>query len=159
MFARMHGQPDIIAKLNELLTAELTAADLYLLFSRRFQRQGYTRLHERLAHEATDELRHAEKLTERILLLEGTPDVLSRLSVEPPSEPKEVLQLSLQFEHDVVSNLNEVIALCEEHGDAGTRAILEELLQETENDHVFWLESQLALIAQVGLNAYLGEQL
>jgi bacterioferritin len=155
----MKGHSEILAELNGLLTAELTAADLYLVFSRTLQRKGYTKLHERLAHEADDEMRHAQMLTERILLLEGTPDVLSRLKAEPPTDPKGILRVSLEYELDVAERLNRTIALCEEHRDSGTRKLLEELLRDTEEDHIDWLESQLHLIEQIGLENYLAQQL
>jgi bacterioferritin len=155
----MKGHSDILAKLNELLTHELSSADLYLAFSRALQRKGYTKLYERLAHEAEDEMRHAQMLTERILLLEGTPDVITRLEEKPATDPKGILEMALRYELDVAKMLNETIALCDQHRDAGTRTILEVLLKDTEEDHIDYLEAQLHLIGEVGLENYLAKQL
>jgi len=159
MIAGMNGDPDVIAKLDEILTHELTSADRYLLFSRRLRDQGYDKLHARLAHEAEDEQRHADRLVERILLLDGDPDVLSRARKGIPKEPHEVLTDSLAYEIEIAKLLNEGIRLCDERGDAGSRQILEELLRDTEDDHIDWLEAQLHLIGQIGIARYLSEQL
>ena len=155
----MKGHSDILAKLDELLTHELSSADLYLAYSRTLQRKGYTKLYERLAHEADDEMRHAHLLTERILLLEGTPDVLSRFEATPATDPKGILEQALRYELEVARMLNEAIALCDQHDDAGTRTILEQLLKDTEEDHIDYLEAQLHLVAEVGLENYLAQQL
>lgn len=155
----MKGHPDVLDRLGELLTADLTAADLYLVFSRRMRRQGYPALDTRLAHEAAHERHHAQLLLERILLLEGTPDVLSRLTVDPvPSDPRGVLQTSLDYELDVARRLNEAVEVCVRHRDAGSRRLLEQLLRDTEDDHVDWLETQLHLIEEIGLEEYLAQQ-
>lgn len=155
----MKGAPDVIAKLDELLTHELTSADLYLYFAGQLGRQGYAKLHARLAHEAEDELLHAKRLVDRILLLEGEPDVLSRAKRPAPSDPKGILEASLAYELEVATLLNEAIRVCDDEGDAGSRKILEDLLRDTEDDHIDWLEAQLHQIGEVGLELYLGEQL
>ncbi|MCA9607475.1 MAG: bacterioferritin [Myxococcales bacterium] len=154
----MKGDPDVIAKLDEILTHELTSADLYLYFSRHLQDQGYTKLHARLAHEAQDEQLHAQRIVERILLLDGEPDVLARAKKPTPRDPKGILEASLDYELEVAELLNDGIRLCTERGDAGSRLILEDLLRDTEDDHIDWLEAQLHVIGEIGLELYLGEQ-
>jgi len=155
----MNGDSDVIAKLDEILTHELTSADRYLLFSRRLRDQGYAKLHARLAHEAEDEQRHAQRLVERILLLDGDPDVLSRARKGAPKDPHGILADSLAYEIEIAKLLNEGIRLCDERGDAGSRQILEELLRDTEDDHIDWLEAQLHLIGEIGIELYLSGQL
>lgn len=154
----MKGDPDVLARLDDLLTDELTSADLYLYFSRHLRDQGYVRLYERLAHEADDEMLHAKQLVERIILLGGDPNVLRRRDKPTPKDPKAILEESLEYELEVAKKLNEAIRVCDEKGDAGSRMILDQLLSDTEDDHVDWLEAQLHLIEQIGLEAYLAEQ-
>jgi len=155
----MQGNPEVIAGLNSLLAHETTSADLYRVFAAMLDDQGLVRLRDRFAHEATDEQGHVKALTDRILFLEGTPDVMSRKAVPVPRGAAEILQGSLDYEVENAAMLNGLIALCREAGDNGTRAILEPLLADTEGDHIFWLQSQLTLIEQVGLANYLAVQI
>lgn len=155
----MQGNSQIIDRLNRLLTAELTAIDVYFLQSRMFQDWGYEKLYARFDHEKQDEEGHAAQLIERILFLEGTPNVQDRLGFAVETDVKKMLEMDLALELDVARNLNEAIALCDEVNDAATREMLEILLADTENDHIFWLESQLHIIEQVGLANYLAEQM
>ncbi len=155
----MQGAEEVIAGLNELLTEELTSADLYRYWAAALDDQGFGMLRDRLAHEAEDEQGHAKLITDRILFLEGTPDVLSRNRLEAPRGPEAILKASLAYEYEVGAMLNRLIALCREHGDNGSRTMLEGLLVDTESDHMVWLEAQLELIEQVGRQNYLAQQL
>lgn len=155
----MQGSAEVIAGLNELLTHELTSADLYRYWAAALDDQGFVLLRDRLAHEAVDEQGHGKLVTDRILFLEGEPDVLSRKPMATPRAPEAILRASLDYEYEVGALLNRLIALCVEHGDNGTRTMLEVLLVDTESDHMLWLEAQLALIEQVGLQNYLARQL
>lgn len=155
MVPTMKGDPDVIAKLGEVLKHELTSADLYLFFSRQLEDQGWTKLSERLAHEAKDEMGHAERVTERIVFLEGEPNVLARADKPTPLDPKGILDLSLAYEIEVAQLLNEAIRLCTDKKDANSRLLLEDLLRDTENDHIDWLEAQLHQIGEIGLELYL----
>ncbi len=155
----MKGDSEVIDYLNALLTQELSSVDQYVVQAAMFEDWGYGKLHERIAHEADDEREHARRLVHRILFLEGTPDVSSRDPLDIGSEPKSMLENDLKYEVQVAEKLREGIALCREKGDAVTRSLLEDLLKDTEEDHIFWLESQLHLIGQVGLERYLSEQL
>lgn len=155
----MKGNGEIIDCLNALLTKELTAIDQYFVQARMLEDWGFTKLYERIGHEADDERGHADRLVKHILFLDGQPDVGSRAALEIGSNPSEILANDLEYELEVARALNEAIALCRKHGDNGTREMLEELLRDTEGDHIFWLEQQLSLIEKVGLKNYLSEQL
>ena len=155
----MQGKKVIIDALNELLAGELSAMDLYLLQGRMCRDWGYSKLGERLVHESSDEREHADALIQRILFLDGEPDLSKRLKMSVGKNPKEMLENDLNYELDVARNLNRVIQLCVGEGDGGTRALLERLLRDTEGDHVFWLESQLSVIQEVGKERYLAEQM
>jgi len=151
----MKGSNKVVATLNQLLTAELSAADQYFAHSRMYANWGYHRLYERLAHERDEELEHADKLVRRILFLEGTPDLASRVPLAIGKDVPEMLKNDLAYELAVVQNLRAAIALCESEHDYETRSILRDLLHDTEVDHTYWLEQQLRLIDQLGLANYL----
>lgn len=151
----MKGNQDIINTLNQLLTGELSAMDQYFVHGLMYDDWGLTELHERISHESDDEREHAKKLVERILFLEGTPDVASREALHIGKDPQEMLQNDLNYEYQVADNLRKAIALCEAHKDYVSRELLEVLLEETESDHMYWLEKQLGLIDKIGLQNYL----
>jgi len=151
----MKGNDTVIDTLKTLLTAELTAADQYFAHSRLYENWGYRRLYERVAHEREEELEHADKLIRRILFLEGTPDVGRRDPLTIGRDVPEMMRNDLDYELRVVKALRAAIALCEAEQDFETRAILRELLHDTEADHTFWLEQQLGLIDRLGLANYL----
>lgn len=155
----MRGDTDVIDQLNALLCKELSAVDQYLVQAYMLEDWGYERLHQQLAHEADDERIHVRMLVQRILLLEGQPNVSARSPLKVGSDPKEMLQLDLTYELEVAALLNGAIALCRDRGDNGTRAMLEGILKDTEEDHIFWLQAQLHAIDQIGLQTYLAEQL
>lgn len=155
----MKGNSEIIAALNRLLTNELSAMDQYFVHARMYDDWGLNALFERINHESDDERMHASKLIERILFLEGKPDVASRAPLSIGSNPQEMLHNDLQYEYKVADDLREVIALCESKGDYQTREILQVLLEETEADHMYWLEKQLGLIEKIGLGNYLQSQM
>lgn len=155
----MQGNSKVIDFLNAQLTQELSAVDQYVVQAAMFANWGYLKLHERIAHEADDERAHAVRLVDRILFLEGTPDVASRSPLAIGTEPRSMFENDLKYEVDVARSLNEGIRLCRDVGDDGTRTLLEALLVDTERDHIYWLEQQLTLIDKVGLERYLSEQL
>ena len=151
----MKGQPDVIAALNRLLASELSAMDQYFTHSEMYRNWGLEKLYERIHHEFDDEKGHATALIERILFLEGTPDLVTRDPIHIGADVPAMLQSDLQLEYDVATALRKVIALCEQHQDYQTREILEKLLDDTEDDHAYWLEKQLRLIDLIGLPNYL----
>ncbi|MFC3912989.1 bacterioferritin [Pseudaeromonas sharmana] len=155
----MKGQPEVITALNRLLAGELSAMDQYFIHSEMYQDWGLNKLYERIAHEFDDEKSHAKALIERILFLEGTPDLTTRDPIHVGKDVPEMLKNDLQLEYDVVTALRTTIALCEQQQDYQTREILEQLLDDTEDDHAYWLEKQLRLIDLIGLPNYLQSQM
>jgi bacterioferritin len=154
----VQGKPEIIELLNDVLTGELTAINQYFIHAKMQDNWGYEHLAAHTRDESIDEMKHAEKLVERILFLDGTPN-LQRLSPLRVGETvPEQLRLDLALEHEAIPRLNAGIAAAVAAGDNGTRDLLEDLLVE-EEDHADWLETQLSVIAQVGEAHYLAQQL
>jgi bacterioferritin len=155
----MKGNQDIIDALNDLLVYELTAMDQYFVHSRMYQDMGLNKLFERIDHEFDDEKGHAAVLIERILFLEGTPDLSKRDGLNIGQDVPAMLDSDLQIEYAVQAALKKVMALCEEQQDYVTRDQLLVLLDDTETDHAYWLEKQLRLIKLTGLENYLQSQM
>lgn len=155
----MKGKQNIIDELNQLLSSELAAMDQYFIHSRMYEDWGLNKLYERIAHEFDDEKQHADGLIRRILFLEGTPDMVTRDQIQVGKDVPEMLANDLALEKKVVGDLKRVIALCEQEQDYQTREILEQMLQDTEEDHAYWLEKQLGLINRIGLENYQQSQM
>jgi bacterioferritin len=155
----MKGNPQVIEKLNELLAGELSAMDQYFVHSRMYQDWGLNKLFERIDHEFEDEKQHAAALIERILFLEGCPDMVTRVPLHVGNDVPSMLQNDLDLEYQVVTDLREVMALCESVKDYVTRDILLKMLDDTEEDHAHWLEQQLGLIKRIGLPNYIQSQM
>jgi bacterioferritin len=154
----MQGDPQIIELLNEVLTAELTAVNQYFLDAKMFDNWGYERLAERFRSESIDEMKDADHLIERLLYLEGHPNLQRLGTIRTGESPVEKLSLALVLEQEAIARLNPGIALCVERGDNGSRDLLAEIL-EGEEDHADWLESQLSLVEQLGQAHYLAQQI
>jgi bacterioferritin len=142
----MKGNPNVIDAMNGLLAAELAAMDQYFVHAQMYADWGLTKLHERLAHEFEDEKGHATALIDRILFLEGTPDLSTRAGLKVGNDVPSMLKNDLALEYAVTDSLKDAIKLCEKERDYHTREILETLLEDTEMDHAYWLEQQLGLI-------------
>lgn len=155
----MHGQQQIIDALNTLLANELSAMDQYFIHSRMYKDWGLHKLFERIDHEVEDEKGHASLIIERILFLEGTPDMVTRDGLQIGKDVPSMLQNDLNVEYAVGALLKKTMALCEAQQDFVTRAMLQQLLDDTENDHAKWLEQQLRQIKMFGLQNYLQAQL
>lgn len=155
----MKGNNNIINALNGLLAFELAAMDQYFIHSEMYADWGLLKLHERIAHEFDDEKGHAKQLIERILFLEGRPDMITRDGLNIGVDAPSMLQNDLDVEYAVAAALKDTIALCETEKDFVTREMLETLLDDTERDHAFWLEQQLGLIKHIGLENYLQSQM
>jgi bacterioferritin len=146
--------------LNDLLAGELVAIDQYFIHSRMYEDWGYNKLFERIKHEQEEETEHATLLIQRILFLEGTPDMVTRKpDIKVGKDVPQMLKNDLDLEYKVVDHLREVIAICEKEKDYETREILEQLLDDTEMDHTYWLEQQLGLIDKIGAKNYLQSQM
>lgn len=155
----MQGNQQIIDTLNGLLALELTAMDQYFVHSEMYADWGLSKLYERISHEFDDEKAHAKALIERILFLEGQPDIVTRHPVKIGSDVPSMLENDLQVEYDVQAALKAAIQLCESAQDYVTREILTKLLDDTEVDHAWWLEKQLGLIKRIGLANYKQSQM
>jgi bacterioferritin len=154
----MQGHDDIIELLNEVLTGELTAINQYFVDAKMADNWGYERLATRFREESIDEMKDADELIERILYLEGIPNLQRLGTVRVGETIAEKLRLALDLERDAITRLNTGIATCVELADNGTRDLLEDIL-EGEEKHADWLETQLGLIGQVGESLYLAEQI
>lgn len=150
--------PRVLDVLNEVLTAELTAINQYFLHAKLCANWGFTRLHKQIRHESIDEMKHAEQVTERILFLDGIPNLQLLWKLNIGETVEEQLQSDLQLEYAAVERLNAGITLTREIGDNGTRELLESILV-SEEEHIDWIETQLAAIERIGLSGYLAEQL
>jgi bacterioferritin len=154
----MQGNAQIIELLNEVLTAELTAVNQYFLDAKMFDNWGYERLGERFRSESIDEMKDADNLIERLLYLEGHPNLQRLGNIRTGESPVEKLSLALALEREAIDRLNRGIALCVEQADNGSRDLLAGILTG-EEDHADWLESQLALVEQLGQAHYLAQQI
>jgi bacterioferritin len=154
----MRGHDDIIELLNEVLTAELTAVNQYFLDAKMMSNWGYDRLGSKFRDESIDEMKDADELIERILYLDGMPNLQRLSTIRVGETAPEKLALALELEKEAIERLNRGIALCVERGDNGSREPLEKILTG-EEDHADWLESQLELIRQLGEPHYLAQQI
>ncbi len=153
----MKGDAKVIDLLNEVLTNELTAINQYFLHARICENWGYERLWKKIRAESIGEMKHADELIERILFLEGLPNLQRLEKINVGETVPEQLALDLGVEMKAIPVLNRGIELCRQVGDNGTAELLEDLLEE-EEEHANWLEAQLALIDQVGAQNYLAQQ-
>ena len=154
----MRGAQPIIDALNAILTGELTAINQYFVHYKMLENWGYLRLAQKKREESIEEMKHADKVIERILFLEGTPNMQRLEPVRVGEEPVEMHKVDLELELEAVKRLNEAIALCLTHTDAGTRELLEHILKD-EDDSIEYLEAQLHLIRDLGRERYLAQQL
>ena len=154
----MKGSQKVIDLLNDVLTNELTAINQYFLHARMCENWGYERLWHKIRDESIDEMKHADEVIERILYLEGLPNLQRLGKINIGEHVPEMLKLDLELEGVAIPTLNRGIELCRKVGDNGTAELLEDMLVE-EEEHANWLETQLTAIDQVGAQNYLSEQL
>jgi bacterioferritin len=154
----MRGHDQVITVLNDVLTAELTAINQYFIHARMCENWGYERLWGKLREESIGEMKDADRLIERILYLEGVPNVQRIGKVNVGQTVPEQLTLDLEIERDAIRRLNDGIELARSLGDNGSRELLEDILQG-EEEHANWIEAQLTLIAQAGEANYLAQQI
>ena len=154
----MKGEPKIIELLNEVLTGELTAINQYFLHARMCKHWGYKVIAEKMYKESIEEMKHASVLMDRVLFLEGLPNLQRLGKLRIGETVPEQLEADLALEMEAIPKLRSGIKLCSDLHDHGTRDILEQIL-ESEEEHVDWIETQLSLIKELGRENYLAEHL
>ncbi|MEI2639265.1 MAG: bacterioferritin [Microthrixaceae bacterium] len=154
----MKGDAEVIEFLNEALTAELTAINQYFIHAKMNSNWGYKRMAKRFYEDSIDEMKDAEKLIDRILYLDGVPNLQRYGTVAVGEDVEEQLQLTLATEQAAVERYNRGVILAREKGDNGTRELLESRLVD-EEEHLDWVESQLKIISDVGVQHYLAQHI
>ena len=154
----MKGSKKLIDALNDILTAEFTAINQYFIHSKMCANWGYQRLADHVRGEAIGEMKHADALIERILYLEGLPNMQRLGKLRVGETVVEQFKLDYSLEGEAIPRLNKAIELAVEVGDNGTRELLEKIL-ESEEEHADWLEAQFDLVKQVGEQNYLAQQI
>ena len=154
----MQGQTDVIEGLNRALTIELTAINQYFIQSKMCKNWGFMRLAHKHYEESIGEMKHAEKIIDRVLFLEGTPEIARYDVIRVGTDVKEQFENDLALEMGGVAAYNNLVDLCIRVKDNGTHKLALEILEDSE-EHVDWLETQLGLINAVGLERYLAEQM
>jgi len=153
----MRGDAAVLELLQDVLSAELTGVNQYFIHAMMCGNWGYKRLAEHSRHESIEEMQHAQQVIERMLYLDGAPNLQRYMKINVGQNVPEQHQFDLQLEKDAVARLNQGVALCREKGDNGTRVLLEKILV-AEEEHVDWLEAQLQQIEEMGLPNYLANQ-
>lgn len=154
----MQGNAAVINALNDILTAELTAINQYFIHHKMCANWGYPGLSKKKREESIEEMKHADMVIERILFLDGVPNMQRLSPVSVGEDPIEQHKLDLALELDAYKRLNDAIALCRDSGDNGTRQLLERILRE-EEESIDWHETQLHLVERLGKENYLTEQI
>src|SRR5688572_27714434 len=154
----MKGNASIVDALNAILTAELTAINQYFIHHKMCRNWGYQRLSKKKRDESIEEMRHADVVIERILFLDGVPNMQRLNPVKVGEDPIEQHKLDLDLELEAYRRLNDTIKLCRDSGDNGTRELLEGILKE-EEESIDWHETQLKLVADLGKEHYLAHHM
>jgi len=154
----MKGNDEVIQVLQDVLCAELTAINQYIIHARMCENWRYRRLAEHIRKESIDEMKHAQELIDRMLYFDGAPNMQKYMKINVGKTVPEQLRFDLQVEHEAIPRLNQGIEMARARGDNGTRALLEGILRD-EEEHVDWLEAQLLQIEQMGVENYLAQHI
>lgn len=154
----MQGSPIVIELLNDVLTSELTAINQYFIHAKMCANWGYSKLAAKVRAESIDEMKHADELIERILFLDGIPNLQRYNKVNVGETVREQFELDLAFEKEAIARLRDGIATCRAEKDEGSRDMLEHILVG-EEEHADWLETQLELMRQISEANYLAQQM
>ena len=154
----MHGDPEILKLLQEVLSAELTAINQYFIHARMLRSWRYMKLADVTEKESVGEMKHAQEAMDRILYFDGTPNMQKYMKINVGKTVPEMMKVDLDLELDAVQRLNRGIALATEKGDNGTRALFERILV-SEEEHIDWIEAQLQQIKDIGAENYLAQQI
>lgn len=154
----MKGHADIIALLNDVLGGELVAINQYFMHAKMCENWGYHRLAKKIRDESIDEMKHAESLMDRILFLEGLPNLQKLGKLNVGENVKEQLESDLALEKTAIKLLNDGLETCRRLGDGTSEELLRDILVDEER-HTDWIETQLGLIEKLGLELYLSQQL
>lgn len=154
----MKGEPNVIKLLNDQLTNELTAINQYFLHSRIYRHWGFEKLGKKEYEESIGEMKHADQLIERVLMLDGLPNLQALHKLMVGETVPEILNCDLQLELVSQKTVKEGIVACEQARDFVSRELLQDILDDTE-DHIDWLETQIELVDRVGLQNYLQSQM
>ncbi len=154
----MKGSPKVLEVLGQVLKAELTAINQYFLHAEMCENWGYERLAKLIRKESIEEMVHAEKCIERILYLDGSPNMSEYFKINIGAKVDQQFKNDLEVEYQAVKRLNDGIRICVAEHDSGTRELLEKILTDEEH-HIDWLEAQLHAIGEMGIQNYLAQQL
>ncbi len=154
----MKGNEEVLNLLNQLLTNELTAINQYFIHAKMCRNWGYNRLAKKVREESIDEMKHAELVIDRILFLDGVPNLQRYHKLHVGETVKEQLEADLQLEYAAIAFLNQGVEACRKAGDNATEDLMTKILV-SEEEHTDWLETQLELVRQVGEQNYLSQQI
>ena len=154
----MHGDPEILKVLQEVLSAELTAINQYFIHARMLRNWRYMKLADHTEKESIGEMKHAQEAMDRILYFDGIPNMQKYMKINVGKNVPEMMKVDLSLEYDAVKRLNRGIALATDKGDNGTRALFEKILV-SEEEHIDWLEAQIQQIKDIGAENYLAQQI
>ncbi len=154
----MKGNEQVVQVLNDVLCAELTGINQYFIHAMMCRNWHYKRLAEHVRKESIEEMQHAQEVIERILYLEGAPNLQKYMKINVGQTVPEQFEYDLQLEYAAVERLNKGVELARAAGDNGTRALLEKILVD-EEEHVDWLEAQIAQLKEIGVQNYLAQQI
>ncbi|EMP01200.1 bacterioferritin [Leptospira santarosai] len=154
----MKGNKEVLEILAEVLSAELTAINQYFIHAKMNKNWGFKKLADFMKHESIDEMKHADEVIDRILYLDGVPDLQRYMKVNVGKNIEEILKVDLELEYTAVERFNRGIGIAVKNNDNGTRELFEKILV-SEEEHIDWIESQQEIIRQIGVENYLAQQI